>query len=89
MIELACYNCLSLKERAAIMRFKGVYLCSRQEPEFIVDLYQIDRFYVEAFYHERKNEIVQLLSFSSADPLQEYFNKIDMNELLEEPIPQA
>ena len=87
MIELAFYNRLSLREKAEIMRYEGVYLCSRQEPEFVVDLYQIDHFYVEAFYHERKKEIVQLLSFSSTDPLQAYFSKIDLNRIISAVVP--
>ena len=71
------------------MRLHGVYLCSRQEPEFIVDLYQIGLFYVEVFYHERRNEIIHLHSFSSTDPLKTYFSKIDLNKLIEESISQA
>lgn len=69
------------------MHRHGVYLCSRQEPEFIVDLYQINSFYVEAFYHERKNEIINLLTFSSTDPLKIYFSKIDLLRFIEESVP--
>ena len=87
MIELAGYNCLSLKEKVEFLQSNAVYLCSRQEPEFIIDLYQLDNFYVEGFYHKRRRALVQIHCFSSTDQLSTYFSDIDIKTLIEELAP--
>ena len=89
MIELVQYNCLSKEKKTALLHSEGVYLCSRQEPEFIVDLYQLHEFYVEVFYHERINELIDLVSFKSNDPLKAYFNKIDVSKFLASPVSES
>ena len=59
-----------------------VYLASRQESEFIIELYQIDSFYVEAYFHESDQEIGYMRAFSSIDDLIPYLGKIDISNII-------
>ena len=73
MITFAAFNSLTPKQQSDMMCYEGVYLCSRQEPEFVIDLYQIEHFYIEAFYHRKTKSLVSLRSFTSTDQLHAYF----------------
>lgn len=61
----------------------GVYLLTRQEPEYYIDLYQLDKFYVEAYYHCGLNKLVYLRAFSTSEDLNPYLKQIDINGLFQ------
>lgn len=61
----------------------GIYLCSRQEPEYTIDLYQIDAFYVEAYYHHREKVSGYMRAFSSVHDLEPYLDEIDLSGLMQ------
>lgn len=56
----------------------GSFLALRQEPEFIIKLYQLDSFYVELFFHQIKNRPLSIKSFSNTGKLDSYLNGIDL-----------
>lgn len=62
----------------------GVYIATRTSPLHLdvkILLYQLPKFYVEVFYHEERNEILRLLSFSSVDNLEPYLLSINIDEV--------
>lgn len=83
MITFAAFKKLTLKEQVDLLCYEGIYLCSRQEPEFMIDLYQIDSYYIEAFYHRKTKKMISFRSFHSTDMLQPYF--LDSSLTLFEP----
>lgn len=60
----------------------GVRLSSRFEKEFFVILYQVESFYVEAFYHRKHKTLTSLVAFSSTDRLAPYLQNIDLRKLI-------
>jgi hypothetical protein len=73
MITFAAFNNLTLKQQLDLLCYEGIYLCSRQEPEFMIDLYQVDAYYIEAFYHRKTKKMISIRSFTSTDLLHPYF----------------
>ena len=76
------FKVLERNQREKLLFDNGVYLSSRQEPEFVIDLYQIDSFYIEAFYHQGKRRLIYLRAFSTTDDLCPYIMHIDLEALL-------
>jgi hypothetical protein len=45
------FNTLSKADQADLLEAEGVYLSSRRESEYLIDLYQLNDFFVEVHYH--------------------------------------
>jgi hypothetical protein len=60
----------------------GVFLLTRQEPEYYIDLYYLDSFYVEAYYHCGLNKLIYLRAFTSTDELNPFLNLVDISSLI-------
>ena len=75
MITLARFNDLTLKQQISLLYSEASYLCSRQEPSLIIDLYELDGFFVEAYCHQKKQYVIALKAFRSADGTKEYFGE--------------
>lgn len=71
------FNELDEMEQAEAL-WAGVFLTDREDEEHRILLYQIDNFYVEAYYHKQHNVLVRFSSFSSIDLLDPYLDKIDL-----------
>lgn len=59
----------------------GSLLDERADEQHKILLYQIDCFYVEAYYRKDHGELVRFRSFSSTDQLEPYTGKIDISGL--------
>ena len=78
-VELFLHLDPSVQER--VTNEIGVRLSSRFEKEFFVILYQVESFYVEAFYHRKQKQLSSLSAFTHTDRLKPYFNSIDISHL--------
>ena len=76
------FKYLEKETKKRLLFHNGVYLATRQESEFIIELYQIDSFYVEAYFHESDQEIGYMRAFSSLDDLLPYLGKIDISNII-------
>ena len=56
--------------------WEGTFIADREDEEHKILLYQIDRFYVEVFYHKEYNVIRRYRPFASTDQLEPYLDKI-------------
>lgn len=61
------FNLLSKQEQADILLEEGKYLYTRQEPEFLIDLYSLDDFFVEVYYHKHQKNLTVIKSFYAKD----------------------
>jgi hypothetical protein len=59
----------------------GAHLGDRLEPGSLVALYQVDSFYVEAFYHPKTMRLLSLVAFTDTDRLLPYLSHIDLSTL--------
>jgi hypothetical protein len=60
---------------------RGIYLCSRQEPRFFMDLYQLDNYWVEVVYHQKQKQQLCIKVFSDPALLQPYVQGVDLSGL--------
>jgi hypothetical protein len=72
------FNLLSLDDREKLVCREGVFIAIRQEPEFIIRLYEFDFFYVELFYHQVKKGAITIRSFTHTSGLDPYLSGIDL-----------
>jgi hypothetical protein len=57
----------------------GVKLAEIKNKHYNLILYQIDSFYVVVWYHIKRNEIKQYVSFMTTDKLIPYLNQVDVS----------
>jgi hypothetical protein len=57
------FDSLAKAQQADVLQYDSNYLYTRQEPEFIIDLYQVADFYVEVYFHNSEEEFVGIRSF--------------------------
>jgi hypothetical protein len=72
------FGMLSKLEKEKYILEKGRLIGMRQEPEFIIRLYQMDSFYAELYYHQIKNDAVYIRCFTDTNALDPYLNGIDL-----------
>lgn len=65
-------------EQAETLWDKGVHIGERFDEVYSILLYQIDGFYVEAFYNREHNSLVRFEVFSDMNELAPYLNRIDV-----------
>jgi len=78
-IGLYEYNALTDTEKGQLLWDEGVYLMSRFEDNYRINLYSLFDFYVEAWYELAKNKITKLRTFRSLNALEPYLNFISLN----------
>ena len=78
------FKCLKIQEKQQCLFDNGVYLISRDEAEYLIDLYQIDSFYTEAYYDKSSMTLIYLRAFSSIDDLYPYWKYINITPLVNE-----
>ena len=74
------FDALRQSEQVEVVYKDGVYIGNRQEPGFIIILYQIHDFYVEMFFFEC--ELLDVKSFRSIDLLDPYLETIDISGIV-------
>jgi hypothetical protein len=78
----AQFDRLSIDDQESMVFTHGAFIGVRQEPEFIIQLFQLNSFYVELFYHQVKERAIATRIFNDADKLGPYFDSIDLSGLL-------
>ncbi|HEX8334333.1 MAG TPA: hypothetical protein VF622_17050 [Segetibacter sp.] len=77
------FNALNQQEQASVLWEDGVMLTAITNKDYRLLLYQIDAFYVEVWFHKKRNKIVRYMSFIGTDKLTPYLNQIDVSEVME------
>lgn len=77
-LTMAQFSAMEQADQEAIVAGRGVLIAMRQEPEFVIQLYQLENFYVEFFYHQISKQPVAVRSFSDARGLDAYVNGMDL-----------
>jgi hypothetical protein len=73
---------LSCSEQGAILEAKGVLLTVRNNSVFSITLYQVDSFYVEAYFIEEEDRLVGFKCFETTACLEPYLSNIDISHLI-------
>jgi hypothetical protein len=81
-ITLYEFNPLNKFEKEEILQEHGVHISERQDAEYGYVLYQLNNFYVEVKYHNNRNEILMLTSFSNYTKLEPYLRDIDLSKII-------
>lgn len=79
----AQFDLLKIQDQESLIFLEGEFIAARQEPEFIVRLFQFDSFYVEFYYHQVKNHPISARSFTDIEKLEPYLDSIDLSDLLD------
>jgi hypothetical protein len=79
----AQFDLLSIGDQESLVFLEGVFIAARQEPEFIIRLFQFNAFYVELFYHQVKDSPVSVRTFTDINRLEPYLDSIDLSDLLD------
>jgi hypothetical protein len=77
-MELNYFNRLEKSRQEDLVAREGIFLAIRQEPEFIIRLYQLDSFYVEFYFHRINQHPVSIKGFTNREWLNSYVDGIDL-----------
>ena len=69
---------LSNEQQQAEKLLDAVCIAGRDEADQKVLLYQLGSFYVEVYYHPRRNVITRYNSFDDLDKLDVYLEKVEL-----------
>jgi hypothetical protein len=58
---------LTISQQADTLLREGIYLDSREEPGFFVDMYHLGGMYVEIYFHKKQEDFVVVKSFYSSE----------------------
>lgn len=61
------FNLLTKAEQADMLLEEGNFLYTRDEPQFLIDLYSVEDFFVEVYYHKRQENLIVVKSFYAKD----------------------
>lgn len=74
---------INRKSQADLLYHEGTFLYTREEPQFIVDVYQLEDFYVEIYFHKHLEDFLAMRSFEATERKPEYNSDSDTFGLLE------
>ena len=77
-LTAAQFEHLDLRDREALVLRQGVFIAIRQEPEFVIRLYQLPAFYAELYFHQLRKDPVSIRSFSHARGLDAYVRVMEV-----------
>lgn len=69
---------LKRDQQESLVYDEGVFIALRQEPEFIIHLYQLETFYVELYFHQLVKAPVSIRTFSNTMGLDPYLSGMDL-----------
>jgi hypothetical protein len=83
-MTLAQFNKLKIEEQQKAVLINGVFLGERKDPPLRMMLYDMESFYVVAFFLSRYNKVAWFNGFQSTKKLEPYLQKIDVSSILQE-----
>ena len=72
------FNILPDGEKADNVWEHGKFITNRVVEGHVINLYSLNDFYVEIWYHQSSNKIIKIRSFKSTNPLDPYLEEITM-----------
>ena len=75
------FNLLPIGDQAQYTWKHGTYLTARQWKENTINLYHVDKFFVEVWYNPDTNCIDTVKSFKSKNCLKPYLDNIELTAL--------
>lgn len=78
------FNNLYKDEQQDIVLRYGAFLAERKEGNFRIMLYQVENFYVEAYFYKKNKKVAWFRSFDANKNLQPYLKAIDISSLVQE-----
>jgi hypothetical protein len=61
----AFFSQINRKSQADLLFHQGDFLQTREEPQFLVDVYRLEDFFVEIYFHRQLEDFVALRSFEA------------------------
>lgn len=81
-MHINLFENFDLSSKACIAWKNGIHIGYRSKGNYYMSLYRLDDFYVEIQYHTCFDGIASIQTFSCEDEIQDYLDKIDINEVL-------
>jgi hypothetical protein len=82
-MQVNLFDQFNLNAKACITWQQGVHLCCRAQGAYYMALYRLDDFYVEIQYHTCFDGISSINTFVCEDEIQQYLDKVDINNLFQ------
>lgn len=73
---------LSYQKQADLLLSNAVFLLSRTEDSFIVDLYELDDLLVEVFYQKENEDLVSVMAYNTLEKLKTLTKGINLKPRL-------
>lgn len=57
------FDTLTKLQQAELLQHQSTFMYTRQEPEFLIDVYQMGDFYTEIYFHKEEENFVVIRSY--------------------------
>lgn len=81
-MKLSDFILLNEEKKKQIVLHEGVLIGKRKSLASVIFLFQVQRFYVEAFFNTENKELKEFRMFEHTTPLQPYLDSIHIDDLL-------
>lgn len=82
MISSSTFYQLTFSVQANLLSEQGLFINTRCEDNFVVDLYELDELLVEVYYQKESEELVSVLAYSSTENLKTFTKGADLRPRL-------
>lgn len=77
------FNNINRKSQADLLFREGNFLFTREEPQYLVDVYSLEDFFVEIYFNRQLEDFVTMRSFEASDRRPQYNTDSETFGLLE------
>lgn len=82
MINSTTFYQLSYQQQADMLLDNATFLLSRNEGNFLVDMFELDDFLVEVFYQKENEDLVSVMVYNTAEKIKAFTNGISLKPRL-------
>lgn len=73
------FNVLPLKEQITYTKAHGTFLAARPDKDHVIQLFHLEKFFVEMWYNSESGKFDKVRSFKSRKCLEPYLEDISLN----------
>jgi hypothetical protein len=81
-MKLSEFILLNVEEKKSTVLHQGILIAKRSQVDYLVFLFQLDNYYVEAFCHEGNKAIDEFRVSDNTEFLSPYLDSIRIDDLL-------
>lgn len=82
-MRISDFILLNEEEKQVTVLHEGVLIAKRQNPGYMIFLFQLGNYYVETYFSQEEKQIMEFRVFDNTRPLKPYLEAISIHDLFQ------